>query len=356
MPHMKSPLLFSLLLAFSPVWAAHTGLQTAAGAPTHDITPLPEIPAGAKARNVILMIGDGMGSEHVWAGWLANHGKLTLEQLPVTGFSRTPSGSATITDSAAGGTAMACGVKAVNHHVGQNVQGESIDSLLVDAERLGKSTGLLATKDITDATPASFYAHVDSRKQKDLIAAALPGSGAEFVWGGGSEHFSEQQLQEMRAHGMNIELPCKGDMVPASQRGDALPEATARALAVLEQNPAGFFLMVEGSQIDVAAHANNLNEVVHEVLDFDKAIGVVLDWMKNHPDTLLVITADHQTGGLSLLGGSVADGRVEGVFTTDYHSGVSVPVYAIGPGADVFGGIQENTDLHDKLQRALQAE
>lgn len=338
-----------------PLAAVNSQPQEVADVPGHACVAAPVIPEGTPVKNVIFMIGDGMGSEQLWAGRIVNKGPLNIEQLPVTGFSRTPSFSHMVTDSAAGGTALACGQKTINGHIGQDPQGNKLTSLLRLAEAKGMPTGLVVTKDITDATPAAFYAHVDDRRKAGAIASYLPESGAEFVRGGGSSHFTPEQLESMRAKGMDIELAAAVHMAPASQRGDVLPQDVARALEVLgaQSGDKGFFLMVEGSQIDVACHANNLRETICEMLDFDKAVGCVMQWMQAHPDTLLVITADHQTGGLSLLGGDMEQGTVRGVYTTGSHNGIAVPVYAAGPGSSVFSGVHENTEIYSLIKAAM---
>ena len=326
--------------------------QTAGNMPQHEVVAqVPQV-NNRVARHVILMIGDGMGSEHVWAAWLCNRGKLNIEQLPVTGFSRTPSASATITDSAAGGTAIACGHKAVNGQVGLTPEGKPLESVLARMAASGRQTGLVVTKAITDATPASFYAHNKSRHAADEIAAELATAGCRVIIGGGTKVVSPAVQEQCRAAGAELHLQGEEHCPPASQRGDFLSQSVQKALDTLEKHPNGFFLMVEGSQIDVASHANDLPELVQETLDFDRAVGVVLRWMQKHPDTLLVVTADHQTGGLSILGGSRDKGEVKAAFSTRRHSGVSVPVYATGAGAAAFTGVQENTELMPKILRA----
>lgn len=307
------------------------------------------------ARNVILMIGDGMSSEHVWAAWLCNGGKLNLECLPHTAFSRTPSANRTITDSAAGGTAIACGEKTNNGMLGQRPSGRVLQSLAVRlmSPPYNKAAGLVVTKAITDATPAAFYAHVDSRKKTEQIAACLLKTPFWVVAGGGSAAFTEEQAAQLAGEPRRfVSLSAEGDCPYAPERGDELPQNVAKALSVLEQAPNGFFLMIEGSEIDMASHAADLNLAVRETLDFDKTLGVVLQWMQKHPDTLLVVTADHQTGGLSILDGSVKHGSVKGSFATTSHTGVAVPIYAAGPGASVFSGIMENTDILTNILRA----
>lgn len=333
--------------------AANSDVQEFRELPAHDCVAAPAVPAQAVPRNIILMIGDGMGAEQMSVGWLANRGRLNLEQAAYTGLSRTTSASHTVTDSAAGGTALACGRKTINGHVGQDAEGNRLVSLLREAEFLGKSTGLVVTKDITDATPAAFYAHTDDRRKAAEIATYLTICGAEFVRGGGSRNFTEKELQRMREDGTDIQLTAEKHLPPASERGDVLVQDTREALAALADNEKGFFLMVEGSQIDVACHNNDLREAACEMLDFDMAVGAVLEWMRSHPDTLLVVTADHQTGGLNILDGSKQDGYVKGTFATPSHNGIYVPIYAHGPGAEAFTGIMENTKVFELLHAAM---
>ncbi len=344
-------ILYTLALVLPLVSTSCT--RTYARASAHEIVaPYQQQKAAPVARNVVLMIGDGMGAEHVWSAWLSNKGALNMTTLPVTGFSITTSASHTITDSAAGGTAIACGCKAVNGQLGLDEQGEHHESLAVQMRRAGKSTGLVVTKSVTDATPAAFYAHVKSRKNTEEIAAALVDAGFDVVAGGGSVDFSEAQRKTLQKSCKMLELAETKECPPASERGAWLPEQVKKALGVLEQDKDGFFLMVEGSRIDTSAHVNDLPETVQETLDFDCAVGVVLKWMQQHPDTLLVVTADHQTGGLSILGGSQEKGEVKGHFSSFLHSGIAVPVFAAGPGAELFCGVQQNTALAPKIRKA----
>lgn len=333
------------------------GAVTVSGLPEHACADMPvDALAGGEAaalppRNIILMIGDGMGQEHVSAAWLCNRGKLNITRLPHVALACTVSADSGITDSAAAGTALSSGYKANNGQVGQRPGGEPVESLAEYFRRQGKATGLVVTKAVTDATPAAFYAHTESRKNTAAIAEALSQAPFDVVLGGGAADLSESQLECMRARGAEVELAAPGSLPYAAERGDWLPRATARALAKLEQGGEGFFLMVEGSQIDMAAHANQLEGMVRETLDFDKAVGVVLEWMGRHPGTLLVITADHQTGGLSLLAGDRESGSVTGVFTTKGHSGVAVPLYAAGCGASAFDGVLDNTAVPAIIRR-----
>ena len=334
--------------------AAQDAPQTVGDMPQHEVVQSVPPATAQRARHIILMIGDGMGMEHVWAAWMCNRGKLNIERLPVIGMVRTPSASSTITDSAAAGTAIACGHKTRNGQLGITPEGEPLDSLLVHMAATGRQTGLVVTKAITDATPAAFYAHCKSRHHTAAIAEELVKSGCRVIIGGGSGIISRTQQAQLRDAGALLQLEGHEHCLPASRRGNFLSESVQKALKTLESHPQGFFLMVEGSQIDEAAHGNHLAEVVQETLDFDRTVGVVLEWMKTHPDTLLVVTADHQTGGLTLLGGSKEKGEVIGAFSTNYHSGVAVPLYATGAGAAAFGGVQENTELMPKILRAAE--
>ncbi len=328
-------------------------VQTVEGLPQHEVSATPAPAATTKAaRHVILMIGDGMGPEHVWAAWACNGGKLNLMRLPVCGWSRTSSASHAITDSAAGGTAIACGERTSNGTVGQSAEGEPFTSVATELRKRGYATGLVATKSITDATPASFYAHAASRNQRALIGKQLEGAGFSVVLGGGSADVPKDAVERMRAGGALVELSARNDLKPATQRGNYLPQAVERALAHLGKGDQPFFLMVEGSQIDVASHWNDMQEMTAEVLEFDRALAVALDWAARHPDTLVLVTADHQTGGLSLLDADLKAGRVKGHFSTLKHSGLAVPVYAAGAGAQHFAGHYENRNILPRLRRA----
>ncbi len=329
--------------------------QTASGLPQHEVASTPVVSSPQrKARHIILMIGDGMGSEQVWAAWAANRGKLHIERLPVLGMSRTSSASHAITDSAAGGTAIACGARTSNGTVGQSAEGQPFTSLARRLGQEGYATGLVVTNSITDATPAAFYASAPSRKDTALIASQLPGAGFSVVFGGGADDVPAQEVERMREQGTLVELATPHRLPPATRRGDYLPRSVERALATLGQDNRPFFLMVEGSQIDVAAHWNDFEEVVAETLDFDRSVGVVLKWMEKHPDALLIVMADHQSGGFSLLDADVNQGRVRGCFTTFVHNGLAVPVYAAGAGADAFSGIYDNRDIFRRLMGVRQ--
>ncbi|HPF50803.1 MAG TPA: alkaline phosphatase [Draconibacterium sp.] len=327
-----------------------------------------------KPKNIILMIGDGMGVSEVFAGITANHGKLFLDNFKHIGFSKTQSASDYITDSAAGGTAISCGVKTYNGAIGVNTDTVAVNSILEEAEQKGLATGLVSTSAITHATPASFIAHKKSRNMYEEIAADFLNTDIDVFIGGGLDHFTKRKdgrnlVNELKAKNYEVETDINtiakvnnGKLAGLTagihngrveERGDMLPIATNTAINILDNNKKGFFLMVEGSQIDWGGHANSTNYIIEDMLDFDQAIGKALDFASKNGETLIIVTADHETGGLGIIGGDMNSGMVKGEYTTKDHSAVMVPIFAYGPGADEFTGIMENTDIFAKMKNLL---
>lgn len=325
-------------------------------------------------KNIILMIGDGMGTSAVYAGYTLNHGHLNLERIKNIGFSKTYSTSY-ITDSGAGGTAIATGNKTYNGAIGVDSTGKPVKTILEWAEANRKATGLVATCAITHATPASFISHQANRSDYELIAADFLKTDIDVFIGGGLNHFQKRKdnidlTEKLREKGYamayslaEIRNVQKGpvaallDTVHAPKwiegRGDRLTESVTEAIRLLSIDPDGFFLMVEGSQIDWGGHANDINYLGTEMVDFDRAIGAALDFAEKNGETLVVVTADHETGGLALLGGNISTGEIKAGFTGTDHTGVMVPVFSFGPYSENFTGIQENTDLFHKMIAAF---
>lgn len=325
-------------------------------------------------KNVILMIGDGMGVAQVYAGLTANKGHLNLERCTAVGFHKNHASDKYVTDSAAGATALACGQKTYNGAIGVDAQGKPLATILEIAEQHGLSTGLVATCSITHATPASFISHQPSRTMDEAIAADFLKTDIDVFIGGGRKFFSHRAdglnlVDSLKARKYNIantidEVQNAKDGKLAAflaeeqqtrfseGRGDELIKSTEVALNILKQNKKGLFLMIEGSQIDWGGHANDLKYITDEMIDFDNAIGKVLDFAQKDGNTLVIITADHETGGLSINDGDMATGRVDGKFTTGGHTGVMIPVYAFGPGSEKFSGIYDNTAIFHKMLEA----
>jgi alkaline phosphatase len=326
-----------------------------------------------KPKNIILMVGDGMSLATMYTAWTANRGHLNIENCQYVGLAKTYSANRLLTDSAAAATAFATGHKTNNHGEGVDANGKPQTSILEIARQHGLSTGLIATCNILDATPAVFIAKTIDREKWDEIALQYVASEVDFVCGGGWKNFKEGKdgrdlTKELAGKGYQLprtvaelEKINKGkvfalladDNLPeVKERGDALSRAALKAIELLSQDDQGFFLMIEGSMIDDGGHYNKLAMLMDEVHDFDRTVGKVLKWAAGDGETLVVITADHETGGWTLLGGDIATGRVNGKFSTSEHSGVMVPVYSFGPKAEIFTGIFENTDLFYKMLAA----
>ena len=334
---------------------------------TYDIVSVTP-PTGASVRNIVFMIGDGMGLEQVSCGWVLNRGKLNLDNFPVVGLSRTYSASDLITDSAAGGTALAVGQKTANYHVGADADGNPLYSMLHKASELGWKTGVVTTCHLADATPADFCCHNENRHNYDDIIAGYATCGVDYIAGGGYDYFGPKRedgrniADEMAAAGYNVArseeelltapLPVLGlladDNLPvAGERGDLFRHMVSRGLETLSEasGDSGFCMMIEGSCIDDWLHENRIDLAMEELLDFDRTIGDVLQWAERDGHTLVVVTADHATGALTLQDGDLAEGRIGVAFGNDSHNGIAVPYFVWGPGISEFGGILENAEL-----------
>lgn len=331
--------------------------------------------AKKRPKNIILLIGDGMGPAQVTGGLIANHGQLFMQQAQATGLSITWNQHGKITDSAASATAMATGHKTYNGAIGMDSLGHTFRSIMWDAREHGKATGLVVGCEVTDATPACFAVCHPDRTESEAIAAKFPASPIDFLYGGGLKYFTQRQdradlLQQWRDKGYQIATTPTQAQALTSTKAVALlaetgparmPERTAaymqlgvgKALEVLGRNPNGFFLMIEGSQIDDAGHFNNTTYNVQEVLDFDQQVGRAFAFAAANGETLVVVTADHETGGYSIIDGGAEQGHVSARFATNKHSAVVVPVFAYGPGSELFTGLYQNTDIYTRIRQAL---
>jgi alkaline phosphatase len=327
-----------------------------------------------KPKNIILFIGDGMGVAQVFGGLTANGGKLNITNFPITGFSMTQSADNYVTDSGAGGTAIACGVKTNNGSIGVDEKNIPVKSLIELAETAKLSTGIVVTCALSHATPASFVSHVKSRKYYEEIAAGYVNSGIDVFIGGGLNDFAKRKdkrnlVEEIKLKNYNIAYNLdeldkikSGNIAAfldtvhlpkAELRNEMLTKSVAKAISILKNNDYGFFMMVEGSQIDWGGHQNNTAYIERELLDMDKAVGEALKFALEDKNTLIIITADHETGGMTLSGGNIEKGKIVAKYTSDDHSGIPVPVFAFGPGAENFSGVYQNTELFKKIVQLL---
>lgn len=332
------------------------------------------------AKNLILMIGDGMGLTQITAGIYDNNNFLNFERFPVTGLMKTHSYDNLVTDSAAGGTAMACGVKTYNNGVGVDKDGIPVKSILEEAEEKEMMTGIVVTSALVNATPASFMAHQKLRAFTEPIAEEIANSGVDFLVGGGKKYFDrrdsdERNLsKEMEEKGYQVEdfirnqriqdvrinpgkkfvyFTADDDPLTKITGRDYLPHASKMGVEFLKSNSEnGFFMMIEGSQIDLGGHATNFKYVMSELKDFDETIKQVLKFAEKDGETLVVVTADHETGGLAIKEGSKLK-KIKSEFVYGRHTGTMVPVFAYGPGSENFTGIFDNTELYRKMKAAL---
>lgn len=325
-----------------------------------------------KVNNVILMIGDGMGLSHVAAAMFANDGSLNMTNLRTMGYVRTQSASDFTTDSAASGTAYATGCKTSNRVLGLDSEGNRVENIIEKLSSKGYATGVLSTDYMDGCTPAAFFAHQKDRGMSKEIWSDLASSSLNFASAGNREAF--ERLPEYVRDSISgsfdvvfsltdapptdklVYLPERGecDSVNNPERKDFLPATTVFAIDYLQKiSKKGFFLMVEGARIDKSSHSNDFPAMVKEVLDFDKAVENAIRFAEQDGHTLVIISADHETGAVSLRSGKKEKGYVSGMFSSGGHTPVMVPLFAYGPWSDLFMGVQENSDIPVKILSIL---
>lgn len=385
-----------------------------------------EVPTPDRAKNVIVLQGDGMGIAHRELIRLATVGQnreLAMDRLEVSGWVHTDPAdpTETVTDSAAAATAYATGVRTYNGAVGVDAAGKPVPSLLERARDLGKSTGLVTTSQVTDATPAAFASHVlDRDDQSEIARQYLEETKPDVVLGGGEDrwlppgepgawpdHPWTDPTEESsgtagnlvaRAQELGYEYVSDGaqlatatspkllglfaneEMFEHRNEGEGaiyqpsvpLRDMAAKALDTLSADEDGFFLLIEEEGIDEMAHHNNAHLTIAAGAALDATVALVLDFVKAHPDTLVVVEGDHETGGLTIENvdpddeSGEADSREDGPFTvagselqftvdwtTTEHTGAATPLTATGPGSAALGRVQHGTDVHDAILAAL---
>lgn len=364
-----------------------------------------------QVKNVIYLIGDGMGFGAVTSLLLTEDSVTGFEQAPVIGLNETCSANNYVTDSPAGGTALATGVRTRNGYCGLDPEGNRMTTILHKAQAMGKKTGIVVNTTLTEATPAAFYAGVTSRRMTYEIAEQFTESGVDVAIGSGLDHFisrpdsldltatlidkgydvylnwsavlntpsdkfigilpmADVHRQESgrkeagAAAGHEVCLAAR--LASASEDAGAsdlseptvyLQKASAKALDVLSRNSDnGYFLMIESALIDGYGHNNDSEGMIAEMKEFDALLRQLVAYVDQHPETLLVVTADHETGGTWLnytgyeVGGS---SPVAMSYSTRGHSGVVVPIFAYGEGAEAFAGVMKNTDIPKKIEQLM---
>ncbi len=328
-----------------------------------------------KPKNIIFLIGDGMGTAQIYAAITAKRDNLNIAKFKIIGFHKTYSAKDYITDSAAGATAFSTGSKTKNGYLAVDTNGKTLPTILELAEEKGFSTGLVASCAVTHATPAAFIAHESKRSNYEDIAPWFLKTDVDVFIGGGRKFFEDRKdkrnlsdslrklnyqvvynIDELQAaKNTKIAALLYADQPPfmLNGRGNMLEKSAAKAISVLEKNKKGFFLMIEGSQIDWACHSNAEDTLISEMLDFDNVVGMVLDYAKKNGETLVVVTGDHETGGYTLTENKLVDRKPKGKFSTTNHTAIMVPIFAYGPDAEEFMGFMENTDIFFKFKKLL---
>ena len=328
-----------------------------------------------EVKNIIYLIGDGMGLTSASMMQLVNNYAPTIfDEADNVALQKTYSLDNRVTDSAASGTALASGFKTNNTMLGQLPDGTHVESLTELASTHGKATGIVVTTYLQHATPGAFYAHVPSRNEYATISEQLLASGIDIAIGGGMAFFEERYGDNEAARRAIAEsgftlhesldnlcgeriLALMADKEIEERRG-YLAKATTAAISHLSTCDDGFVLMVEGSLIDGMGHGNNAEGQKEEMRDFMEAIEVAVAYAREHSDTLVVVTADHETGGLAIISGNadfnLSEQGVTYAWTTTGHSGTMVPIYLYGACAEVINGVMENADLGRRLKELIQ--
>jgi alkaline phosphatase len=343
-----------------------------------EVVDIHAVKLAEKPKNIILLIGDGMGLAQVSANiYWKKPGKSVFEKFRTVGFHKSHSCDDLVTDSAAGATAFACGDKTLNGAIGLKCDNSPCRTILEEMDALGWATGMVVTCSASHATPASFIAHRELRAYTDEIALDYLKTSLDCFIGGGEHDFIDRpdrkNLEDslknagyLIRRGLSFRrLPLDGSrpfMLFTDERepGTAsagrryLPQAAEVACHFLKKrSDKGFFLMIEGSQIDWGGHANDRHWLRAEMEDFDTTIKKVLQFAALDGETLVIVTGDHECGGLSLNQSPGKKKEFQPKFASKLHTAALVPVFAYGPGAEAFSGIYENTLLYNKMGKAI---
>ena len=319
--------------------------------------------------NIVMVIGDGMGLSAISSGMYSNNNYTSLERSEFIGLSKTHSYDNLITDSAASATAMSSGVKTLNKVIGLDSEYNSVKTILEICMEFGYSTGIVVTSSIVHASPASYYAKEKSRYNYNEIAHQLSKKGINFFVGGGEKYFKDRPdgidlTNEMKeyffAKNLDEYMKNKSDKIgfftsydePIEKhkgREPSLEEIVEITISKLEAINSPFFLMIEGSQIDWGSHDNDQPHMISEMIELDNTIEKIFDFAEKNKNTVVVITADHETGGLAITGGNLNKSSVVTRYVSGSHTGTMVPVFSYGPNSSYFKGIYDNTEIFNKL-------
>ncbi len=341
------------------------------------VQELPE-PDPGKAKNIVLLIGNGMGLAHIQAAMTVSHGNLQMSRATHSGFVTTHSPTAYVTGQGAAATALACGTWTFNNALGVDADTIPVSSFAELAAEYGLANGLVTTGDLTNPLSAAFVSHLATDDDRPEIALGFLRVPFAFLAGGGRKHFhlredSRELLAELDESGYDVcfslrdvEISAKPKLTAilaeehlpglSEERGKLFPDLVKNALIRLGKAEKGFFLVVIGDHIGRAATSGDPAAAIEETVDFDRAVGAALDFALLDKQTLVVVTANQEAGGMTLHGGSYENGTVTARFNTTGPSPIIVPVFAFGPGAGLFSGVLKNTDIHKNMLAAMGVE
>lgn len=339
----------------------------------HERRKVPSPGTEVAPRNVILIIGDGMGIGHLsTASALTKgpHGRLAMEAAPTTALVRTFSGDDLVPDSAAAATALATGFKTDRKMVSRLPDGREPLTLLEAARTRGFATGVITTTGLVDATPAAFVTHAKSRTDYRDILERMVSSHVDILIGGDWQLHPKAMARpgyieavrsiESLPHGRYTVVRDEEALASASipllalfparpgcleSHGPRLVHSAGYALDRLADSAGGFLLVLESEDTDEAAHATDLAGLGDAMAELDEAVAAVVQFAHERGDTLVLVTADHNTASPAIVDGGYAERIAEVRWLTDSHTADWVPLFAFGPGADRFGGVLENTEI-----------
>ena len=337
------------------------------------LSPLYSFSQESKPPNIIMMIGDGMGLSQISSGMYSNNNYTSFERSQHVGLIKTHSFDNLVTDSAAAGTAMSSGVKTYNRVVGMDENFNPVKSILEICRDRGYMTAIIATSTIVHATPASYYSKVKSRYEYEEIASQLSKSNINFFVGGGEKFFNDRRDKRNLMNEMNDYLfvnsiesfkkinsnkigfltSYDSPMGKHEGRKPSLEDIVQVTIQKLTSFNKPFFLLVEGSQIDWGGHDNDSEHMISEMLEFDRTVEKVFDFVNIDKNTTVIITADHETGGVAIIDGNIEDSKVVNKYISEDHTATMVPIFSFGPYSSLFSGVYDNTEIFDKLEAII---
>lgn len=341
-------------------------------------------PSQGQVRNVIYLIGDGMGLAHVSMLMIeGGYAPTAFDRAQGVALISTYSANNRVTDSAAAGTALATGEKTGNGMLGVDMQGQPLRSMMMRAAEKRMPTGIVVSCFLQHATPAAFYAHVKKRDDDRAVTQDLLHSGVDVLLGGGRKWLAEEcaeggsyldafvrrgyrvidslQQADTISRGRLLGALAETHLPGAADRGDYLRRGAEKAMEILgneaRERETGFLLMIEGSLIDMASHDNDRKALLEEMRDFDRVVATAMDFADLHPGTLVVVAADHETGGVTIASNkadfTASESGLDYRFSSKSHTGTLVPVYLYGTGAETICGVMDNTELAQQLMALL---